>query len=42
MNLFNTMFAYDPKNRASMEEILNHAWVNGKTLTLDEIKNEFE
>jgi len=25
------MFAYDPAQRTTLEEIIAHAWVNGKT-----------
>jgi hypothetical protein len=32
------MFAFDPNQRASMEEIKAHAWFNGKTKDMPIIK----
>jgi len=29
------MFSYDPTNRASLEEISTHAWVNGPTKSME-------
>ena len=35
------MFAYNPKERINMEEVINHPWMTGPVPTDEEISEEF-
>jgi len=35
------MLAFDPKDRLTLEEVLEHPWMQGKMATQEEISEEF-
>jgi serine/threonine protein kinase len=41
-DLLNKMIAFDPKKRLSIAEIKEHAWYKGSTLSMDNIRKEFD
>lgn len=40
-NLISTMLSYDPAKRMTMEQIKEHPWYKGETLSADALKKEF-
>lgn len=40
-NMMNAMLAMDPAVRPTLTEVKNHAWLQGETLSLDDLKQEF-
>lgn len=41
-DLFEKMMASDPSNRLTVDEVLNHKWLEGPVTSYDEIKEDFD